>query len=81
MSLGLVHGDSLLTWRWHTLTILLRINAETCGLHDVWWCHQMETFSALLALCEEKPPFMKASDAELWCFFLSAPEQTVEQAI
>ena len=23
----------------------------------------------------------KASDAELWCFLLSAPEQTVEQTI
>ena len=21
-----------------------------------WWCHQMETFSALLALCEGNPP-------------------------
>ena len=24
-------------------------------------------------------PFTKASDAELWCFLWSAPEQTVEQ--
>ena len=29
------------------------------------WRHQMETFSALLALV----PLTKASDAELWCFF------------
>ena len=40
-----------------------------------WWCHQMETFSALLAiLCEEFIglrwiPRTKASDAELWYFF------------
>ena len=44
----------------------------------------METFSALLALCEGNPvrwiPLTKVSDAELW-FFLSAPEQTVEQTI
>ena len=31
----------------------------------------METFSALLAIC----------DAELLCFLLSVPEQTVEQTI
>ena len=30
-----------------------------------WWRHQIETFSALLA-----------SDAKLWCFLLSVPEQT-----
>ena len=29
-----------------------------------WWRHQMETFSALLAICART----KASDAELWCF-------------
>ena len=38
------------------------------GVNDIsllaWWRHQMETFSALLALC----------DAELWCFLWSAPE-------
>ena len=26
-------------------------------------------------------PLIKASDAELWCFLWSAPEQTVEQTI
>ena len=43
--------------------------------------HQMETFSALLAgpLCGEFTgyrwiPLTKASDAEFWCFLLSAPE-------
>ena len=42
---------------------------------------QMETFSALLTLCEGIP-FTKASDAELWCFFLLfAPKQTVEQTL
>ena len=39
-----------------------------------WWRHQMETFSALLALCagihrSRWIPRTKASDAELWFFF------------
>ena len=47
----------------------------------------METFSALLALCEGNPPvtggfpLTKASGAELWRFLWSAPEQTVGQTI
>ena len=53
----------------------------------LWLRHQVETFSALLAICEENSPvtawipLTKASDAELWCFLWSAPEQTVEQTI
>ena len=42
-----------------------------------WWRHQMETFSALLALCAGNSPrwnpLTKASDAELWCFLSSGP--------
>ena len=44
-----------------------------------WWRHQMETFSALLALCAGNSlvtgefPSQRASDAELWCFLWSAP--------
>ena len=46
----------------------------------------MEIFSVLLAFCEEFTghrwiPLTKASDAELWGFLSSAPEQTVEQTI
>ena len=43
----------------------------------------METFSALLALCEGNPPItggflaQKASDAEFW----SAPEQILKQTL
>ena len=39
-----------------------------------------KTFSALLAFCSWNSPvtLTKASDAELWCFLWSAPEQTVE---
>ena len=50
-----------------------------------WWRHQMETFSALLALREGNPPvtggipLTNASDADLWCFLWSVPEQTVGQ--
>ena len=39
----------------------------------VWWLHQMETFTGHRWI----PP-TKASDAELWCFLWSAPEQMVE---
>ena len=40
---------------------------------STWWRHQMETLSALLALCAFSGhrwiPLTKASDAELWFFF------------
>ena len=41
-----------------------------------WWRHQMEPFSASLALCAENSPVIgefpiaKSSDAELWFFFI-----------
>ena len=50
------------------------------GKEHTWWHHQMETFSALLALCEGNPPY-KGSDAELWCILWSVLEQTVEKTI
>ena len=55
---------------------------------NLGWRHQMETFFALLhgSLWGESTghrwiPLIKASDAELWCFLWSAPEQTIEQTI
>ena len=46
---------------------------------ESWWCHQAETFSALLAFCEGNAllvtgvfPTQKARDSELWFFFISA---------
>ena len=53
--------------------------------HGLWcygktlWRHQMETFSALLALCagihwSPVNSRTRASDAKLWCFLWSAPE-------
>ena len=50
-----------------------------------WRRRQMETFPALLALCEGNPlvtlwiPLIKATDAGLWCFLWSAPEPTADQ--
>ena len=46
----------------------------------------METISALPPLWGESIghqwiPLTKVSDAELWCFLWSAPEQTVKQTI
>ena len=55
---------------------------KACALYGIimetitWWRHQMETFSALLTLCAGNSPFYrripltKASDAELWFFFM-----------
>ena len=40
----------------------------------------METFSALLPICEGNPA-VTGGDAKLWCFLWSAHEQTVEQTI
>ena len=45
------------------------------GCRDLltWWRHQMEAFSALLAICGLIPR-TKASAVELWYFLSSAPE-------
>ena len=60
----------------------------TAGVNVLWswWRHQMETFNIFRVngpLCGEFTghrwiPLTRASDAELWCFLWSAPEQTVE---
>ena len=43
--------------------------------HTSWCRQQMETFSALLAICAgHSPVFTKASDTELWCFLWSASD-------
>ena len=55
----------------HHLISVWRSTAES------WWRHQMETFSALLALCEVN----SHHKAELWYFLLSPPEQMVEWKI
>ena len=57
---------------WSNHTIYLKITFEA------WWHHQVETFSALLAICAVNSPIIthhrwipltKAIDTELWCFF------------
>ena len=73
---------------WHRCTLTI---AKYCwcnpGGNEAWWRHQMETFSALLALCEGFPPvtsgfpLTKASEAELWYSLWSTPEQKVEKTI
>ena len=60
--------------------VLVSSISKWCVLwHDTnpWWRHQMETFSALLALVRGHLwiPRTKASDAELWCFRWSASEK------
>ena len=42
-------------------------------LYSSWLCHQMETFSVLLALCAVSDA-EASSDAELWYFLWCAPE-------
>ena len=65
----------------------MSIGREATVKNMSWWRHQMETFSALLALCAVNPPvtgesrLTKAGDAELLYFLWSAPEQTVDQTI
>ena len=52
-----------------------------------WWFHQMETFTALLAICVGNSPVpgesprTKAGDAELWCFLWPASEYAIEKTI
>ena len=65
-----------------TFTITPMKHKNSPVLQRSWWRHEMETFSAFLALCEGNPPVIggfptNSSDAELWCFLWSAFEQTL----
>ena len=71
----------------HIMSERKRCHVSICFPDIPWWRHQMEAFSALLALCERNPPVTggfsptKASHAKLWCFLWSTPEKKpVEQA-
>ena len=47
-----------------------------------WWRHQVETFSALLAICAGNSPVhgeSPASDTELWCFLWCAPNKQLNK--
>ena len=52
-----------------------------------WWRHQMETFSALMALCGGNPsviaglPHKRAVTRSLWYFLWSAPQQRINQTV
>ena len=68
------------------IVLPLCLGYRTMLFHSQSWCrHQMETFSALLALLwvdfidHRRISHTKASDAEFWCFLWSVPEQTLEQ--
>ena len=59
-----------LVWGWHIsghqseqqhrtemlISMTVDLNQRQDWLTSAWWCHQMETFSMLLVLCEENPP-------------------------
>ena len=67
-----------------------RFAAFGCGSSVVSFIHfvhddvtKWKPFPRYWPFCEWNPPVIltKASDAELWCFLWSAPEQTVEQTM
>ena len=67
----------------HYATTVRNASCKASFAHISWWRHQMETLSALLPFDGKSTghrciPLTKSSDAELWCFLWSAPEQTVE---
>ena len=60
------------------------LHQQVINSHDTDWVTMMMTSSNTGPLwgettCHRWIPLTKASDAELWCFLWSAPEQTVEQ--
>ena len=52
------------------IVLIVMPRCEQPSNRRLWWRDQMETFSALLAICAGNSPVPKASDAELWCFSL-----------
>ena len=45
-------------YKFRTIPFALYLSVSLKPLHTTtWWRHRMETFSALLALCEGNPPF------------------------
>ena len=48
-----IHGSKLFTWaQFQSFIVIFHFLVARC----LWWRHQMEIFSALLALCEGNPP-------------------------
>ena len=67
------------SWKMPVLYLPVTLPVTSVYRHSPWLRHQMETFSALLALCAGNSPVTgefpskrpeKARDAELWCFHL-----------
>ena len=78
--------DVMKWWHRSSLVVILArpSHFNPCGpliyqpcIFNSWWRHQMEIFSALLALCAGNSPMtgefpaQRASNAELWCFLWS----------
>ena len=73
------HADILQQWLCKSVSAQDSVSqvwlSPYLGWLSSWWRHQMETFSALLALCAGNSPVRtKASDAEHWCFLSAVPE-------
>ena len=66
-----------LRFGWNVIQFMFLWNKRMMHMRLKHNAHQMETFSASLA-GDRWIPLTKASDAELWCFILSVPEQTGE---
>ena len=76
--------------RWGTIDIIpteSKLAVPPTCLQDAWHARWLQgKYAAAGPLWGETTsqrwiPLTKASDAELWCFLLSIPEQTVEQTI
>ena len=81
---GQIYGELTMVTNGRLYSNVNRRYGYVCCMHDdvIKWKH----FRVTGPLCGEFTghwwiPLTKASDAELWCFLWSAPEQTVEQTI
>ena len=69
-----------------TLAPWILLSGYGYSSNKTWWCHDMETLPALLALCEGNPrfsylwiPHSRANNAELWYFFIG-PHKLLKKA-
>ena len=69
-------------------TCRLSTRSEDCCMRPLtWWRHDMETFSASLALCEGKPPVasifpsQKGTVTQSFDIFSYTPQEMVEQTV
>ena len=77
-----VHSCSFNPWTCHKAAKCISIYWQPCRTPWSWWRHQMETFSALLALCAgnspvtgefpSQRPVTRSFDASLICAWINA---------